>query len=364
MLAALTSSVAVAQAARDPGCLPIVGRTTTLQRPVEAHVGVVVRVFGAGTHDAEFRGCDDLAATCELRLHRRRDGRPMPLGQRGFGALVVLPRDALFDYIEPPDCARPQPRREEVKRERPPMRRAPTPTAPVAPPIEAAAVPVDPTLARIAAAPPPQQLLAELGDGALSGGVGEAPPLVALPEPGLRVGLTPRVAVEVDEAGQVTFHDAVELRGPGQMEPHRRYRVAGVGPFDLAWSGQYGEPDALDPASASEREARDGASAGLGVGGTAEGLNALDGVDIDAPAKRAYMAATRPARLARAEAHRRRATLLSLGHLHGRLRALEADETLSTEEKAAKLREMLDDATDPEAGARARALIRELANRL
>lgn len=335
--AAITTSLALllvgpAVAAPAETCLPPVGRLMPLAEPLVAQLGVLDITFDPDRHDAEFRGCAlDGGATCELSLHKRveREGAWVTASfeERGFGEAVTVPRDALAAAVRLPPCVEPEPPPPPVKTppkpvkkpRRAPKRRAPEPAPPPGPDADPEAI----ARARIAGAPGVEALV----EGAYHPGITfndrPAPaPLFVVPEPGERLRIDERVVVEVAEDGTVTFHRAPA--GP---------------PAETGWWLQ--QPDrATGGRHRSKAQALMESQAIAGMQATArgEGLNALDGADIDAPIKRAYMEATRAARMAMYAEQRRRALNLAIFRLEDQLAAVRDSEVRAAEKAAAVFR--------------------------
>ncbi len=331
-------------------CLPEEGTTLEIDEPIRAHLGVVVRVFTHPEFEAELRSCAH--GECGVNVHRRSRWRG---GWRrsdpsGLGESVVIPEAELAAHLRLPPCEAVEP--QIVRTRRRPKRPIAEP-APPTPPKVAPPEPPEPAAARLAAAPPPDELLRRVASGELGGApVGEAEVGVwRLPDVGETMALDGRVAVEVDEEGRVTFSRNMGLRGPGSVAANQSYEVLGVGPFSLGFQGQYEDPEAADPGTGDQQLARQGLPAG-GAEMRGEGLNALDGVDIDAPLKRAFMAATWEARVERARAFRRRALARSMGELRGRLRAIwSADLPLDVKRDRIRLSRCGDRPREPGSGA-------------
>lgn len=267
-------------------CLPPVGTLVPMTAEVRAPSGIVVQVFDPGRNDAEFRGCD--AGECRIMIHRREavagGWRTRPFDERGFGPVVVLPEEALARVVRLPDCA-PAPTPETPREVRRPARREgfrlppldarlTTPLAPATPP--AADPPVAAVIARAVVAAPVE------------------PP--AEPYPGLRISAPSEASPAPVEPGRFTTADG---RVSGRVLPDGRVQFEGRGgivPLDDPAPVKGNPWDRIPPLEG-----------GVGVAG--EGLNALDGADIYAPQKRAFLEETRAERLALYRRHRRAAEL-------------------------------------------------------
>jgi hypothetical protein len=352
---ALMGGVAHAEAET---CLPRVGETLRLKQALRAQAGIVVRVFEPYRNDAEFRGCE--AGVCGLMVHRRqRDGArwvPVPAEARGFGEDLSVPQEDLHRLVVLPACAapvEPEPpvpkRRRRVRRAKP--RRAPVPVepAPVEPtPVEPAPVHDN---ARVVVAPSPQALFRQVGgdlEGPTVDGAGikaEVGPFGVI-APGTEVPLNRRVMAVIGDDGRLSFAANAKPSAIGGM------------PIDPEHDGLVG--DTLDGFMPMQG----------GIGGSGEGLNALDGVDIDGPLKEAFAKATFEQRFGLYRKARKRAVATSLGVLVGRLRALEMSTQSPVEQRVGLflLWDEYADSTDPaahtafeDAGAQARALIEDWA---
>ncbi len=308
-------------------CPPATGQLLPLKHDFRAPADGVVMLFGAASNEAEFRGCD--AQICSFRLHRKHrvGGRWLstPFDRRGMGQLLEVPVEQAPGLVVVPQCivkANPAPklppktRRKRVAR-RIPKRRAPKKVQVTVKPI------VQPgptsTPAPVVAAGPDSvsALIASAGFDSLPLGVVNGRPTVAVsPFPAVRVGenaaLDTRLSVSVHDNGSLAF-SSKRITVIGASAPNPNAGMTRLTPFDTSIPAWLQGPT----------------TPRLGVGASGDGLNALDGTDIDAPLKRAYASATYDARFELYLADRDSDTRAGLQVLLQSLERLRADPTLT-----------------------------------
>lgn len=266
-------------------CLPPVGTLLPLTAEVRAPSGVVVRVFDPRRTDAEFRGCVD--GECRIMMHgRERQGAawvPRPFERRGFGPVVVLPIETFEQVVRLPACAPAPP--VEAPESRPPDRPVRRPRRQARafepPPIDARlTTPLAPPRAPPSGPPVRTVIARAMIDG----------PTDSLP--GLSVAAPTSAGREATQAGRFTTQDR---RVSGRVLPDGRVHFEG-GPTVQSLD---------DPAPVKGNPWDRFPPMAGGVGGRGEGLNALDGADIYAPQKRAFLEETRAERFEMYRRHRR-----------------------------------------------------------
>lgn len=328
-------------AGSDPSfCPPRTGAVVPLRRDFRAPAEGIVLLFSAASNEAEFRGCD--GEICVFRLHRKvrspaGEWVSSPIESRGFGQRLEVPRDAVAGLVSMPDCPAPKaepapaPKRPKIRRRKRARRRRHIAKVPV---VSAAPEPPPTVAPRATAAPAPPSIAALISSPGfdaltLDAIVEDSQSTSAAAFPAIRAGrptqLGRRVAVVVADNGSLAF-TAQASSAKGELDP------GPAPPPPPYWMLSPGVPNAglpnlnLPPIP--------------GASGTGEGLNAIDGVDIDAPLKRAYARATFDARYQMYLENRDENTRESLHQLLSTLEALRDDPKLSTAQRELAIRRL------------------------